>query len=95
MPIELDTKLSRNLDILHASVGRDELVMMSIASGRYYAVNAVGARVWELLATARTIKELCAEICDEFDVDPATCQVALTNLANDLVDNGVVHASTE
>ena len=49
MSIGLGTKLSRNSDILHAPVGSEEAVMMSIDAGRYYGVNAVGARIWELL----------------------------------------------
>jgi hypothetical protein len=91
--IGLGTKLSRNSDILHAPVGSEEAVMMSIDAGRYYGVNAVGARIWELLETPCTVEQLCARICDEFDVDGHTCEVAVLKFVDDLVDNGVVHAS--
>jgi hypothetical protein len=90
--VELNTKLSRNTDILHAPVGT-EAVMMSIEAGRYYGVNAVGARIWELLETPHTVEQLCALICDEFDVDAHTCEAAVLEFTRDLIDNGVVHAS--
>ena len=91
--IGLSSTLNRNADILHAPVGSEELVMMSIEAGRYYGVNAVGARIWELLETPQTIQQLCTQICAEFDVDAQTCQTAILDFARDLIENGVVHAS--
>ena len=93
MSIKVGVVLSRNPDLLHAAVGAEEAVMMSIEAGRYYGVNAVGARIWELLETPQTIQQLCTQICAEFDVDAQTCQTAILNFARDLIENGVVHAS--
>ena len=91
MSIRLDTALSRNDDILHAAVGSDEAVMMSVTAGRYYGLNAVASRIWELLETPKTIAQLCAQICEEFEVDAQTCEVEVLKFVQDLVDNGVVH----
>jgi len=93
MSIGLDTTLSRNGAILHASVGTKEAVMMSVATGRYYGVNAVGARIWELLETPKTIAQLCAQICEEFEVDMQDCQAAVLEFTGDLINDGIVHAS--
>lgn len=89
----LHTLLSRNADILHAPVGTEEAVMMSIEAGRYYGLNAVGARIWELLEKPQTIQQLCAQISTEFDVDAQTCQIAVEEFTRDLIDNGIVHAT--
>ena len=91
MSIGLDTILSRNDDILHASVGSEEAVMMSVTAGRYYGLNAVASRIWELLETPKTIAELCAQICEEFEVDAQTCEAEVLKFVQDLIDNGVVH----
>ena len=93
MIVEMGTALSRNRDILFAPIGAEEAVMMSIEAGRYYGVNAVGARIWELLETPRTIEQLCTQLCDEFDVDAQTCEVAVVEFTRKLIDNGIVHAS--
>ena len=93
MAITLDTLLSRNSDILHAPVGTEEAVMMSVEAGRYYGLNAVARRVWELLETPKTIAQLCRQLCEEFEVDPQTCETDVLKFAGDLVDNDVVHAS--
>jgi Coenzyme PQQ synthesis protein D (PqqD) len=91
MSIALDTKLSRNDDILHAPVGSDEVVMMSVAAGRYYGLNTVASRIWELLETPKTIAQVCAQICDEFEVDAQTCEAEVLKFVQDLVDNEIVH----
>jgi hypothetical protein len=91
MSIGLDTTLSRNGDILHASVGMEETVMMSVTAGRYYGLNAVAARIWELLETQRTIAQLCAQICEEFEVDAQTCEAEVLKFVQDLINNGLVH----
>ena len=93
MSLGLDTVLRRNGEILHASVSTEEAVMMSVAAGKYYGLNAVGARIWELLETPQSIAQLCAQIEDEFDVDATTCETTVLKFAGDLVDNGIVDAS--
>jgi hypothetical protein len=93
MTIGLDTTLNRNGDILHAQVGTEEAVMMSIEAGRYYGLNAVARRVWELLEDPQTIAQLCARICTEFEVDAKTCEADVLKFVNELIANGIVHES--
>jgi hypothetical protein len=91
MSVGLDTKLSRNDEILHASVGSEEVVMMSVPAGRYYGLNAVASRIWELLETPKTIAQVCAQISEEFEVDAQTCEAEVLKFVQDLLDNGIVH----
>jgi hypothetical protein len=93
MSVTRGTTLSRNGEILYAAVGTEEAVMMSVAAGEYYGLNAVAARIWELLARPMTVAQLCTQICAEFDVDAQTCEAAVTRFAGELIDNGIVHAS--
>ena len=94
MSIGLDTTLRRNGDILYAPVGTEEAVMMSVTAGRYYGLNAVASRIWELLETPKTIAQLCAQICEEFEVDAQTCEAEVLKFVEDLIVNGVVHEAT-
>ena len=91
MSIGLDTTLSRKGDILHAPVGAEETVMMNVTAGRYHGLNAAASRIWELLETPKTIAQICAQICEEFEVDAQTCEATVLKFAQDLVDNGLVH----
>ncbi|HEX7695226.1 MAG TPA: PqqD family peptide modification chaperone [Sphingomonas sp.] len=65
--------IHRDGDWLAARVG-DELVMMSAAKGNYIGLSGVGARIWELLETPRTIESLCEALIAEYDVDAVTCR---------------------
>jgi Coenzyme PQQ synthesis protein D (PqqD) len=90
--IVLETTLTRDGEILHASVSTKEMVMLSISTGRYYGLNSVGMRIWELLETPMTVNKICAQLCREFEVEPLHCETAVLKFANELVDNGIVHA---
>ena len=92
MSVTRDTTLSRNGEILYAPVGTEEAVMLSVAAGEYYGLNAVAARIWELLAQPMTVAQLCTQICAEFDVDAQTCEATVTRFADELIDNGIIHA---
>lgn len=85
--------LSRDGDILHAAVNTDELVMLSISANRYYGLNSVATRIWELLETPMTVAQICGRLCEEFEVDVQNCQTAVLKFATELVDAGVVHAA--
>ena len=59
-----------------------------------YIVNkniAVASRVWELLETPKTIAQLCAQICEEFEVDMQTCEAEVLKFVQVLIDNGIVN----
>lgn len=94
MSVALDTKLSRNEEILHAPVDARNSVMLDVASGSYFGLNAVAARIWELLAERpMTIADICSRLCEEFEVDEATCEAAVLAFAKALVDNGLADAA--
>jgi hypothetical protein len=93
MAITLDTTLSRNGDILYSPVNTEEAVMLNVPLGRYFALNAVAVRIWELLEQPMTVAQVCARICEEFEVDKQTCESAVLKFADEFLDNGIVQAS--
>jgi hypothetical protein len=66
------------------------VVMMSIVRGYYYGLDTVGKRVWELLAEARSIGQICEQLGSEFEVDPATCERDVMDFVRELVGEGLV-----
>ncbi len=66
--------------------------MMSLTEGKYYGLNAVAVRIWELLAHPMTVAQICAQVCEEFEVDPRTCEAAVVKFANEILDHGIVDA---
>lgn len=88
-----EAMLRRNGNILYAPVGSEEAVMLSVDAGKYYGLNAVAARIWELLETPQTVAQICAQICEEFEVEAPACEADIIKFVNNLLDNGIVHAA--
>jgi len=74
-------------DWLSAKVG-DELVMMSAEKGNYIGLSEVGARIWELMDTPQDVDALCAQLQDEFEVEPDVCRTEVEKFLNELVKHG-------
>lgn len=96
MPTQATVKtiLSRNEDILFAPINQDQAVMMSLESQRYYGLDAVGLRIWEILDAPRSIDEIVTQILSEFSVDQPTCQSAVLRFAQEMIDHGVARVVT-
>lgn len=73
MMISDETRLQRSEELISAPVDND-LVLLSLQNSKYYGMGPVGKRVWELAAEPRTVKAICAQLLDEFDVAPDTCR---------------------
>ncbi|HLY77904.1 MAG TPA: PqqD family peptide modification chaperone [Caulobacteraceae bacterium] len=74
---------------LAALVG-DELVMMSAESGVYLGLNEVGARIWAIIETPRTLPDICTALAAEFQTTPQACQPQVEAFLNDLATRGAV-----
>ena len=93
MSSTLDSALARNSTIIYAATGPEEMVMMSVDAGRYYGLNAVACRIWELLDTPRSASELCHRILEEFDVDATTCDAEVRRFVGELLNHGIIRES--
>ena len=88
-----ETTLRRKGDVLYAPVGSDRTVMLSVSAGSYFGLNSVGTRIWELLATPMTVADICARLCEEFEVEAEHCRTAVLQFAEEVVDKGLVYAA--
>jgi hypothetical protein len=88
-PIDPATLIVRDPDMIAAEMDGD-LVMMSIERGEYFGIGGVGTRAWELLEEPTTLVGICAAVCEEFDVDAATCRADLLGFVDELLTLGLV-----
>ncbi len=73
---------------------RDELVMMSVDTGKYIGLNEVGARIWQLLETPQSREALCAQLVREFDVSAELCRAEVDAFLDELDRNGAIDRGT-
>lgn len=70
-----------------------ETVILGLTRGRYYGLDAVGARVWRLIQTPARIADVRKTLVAEYEVDPARCEADLIQLLEKLTDAGLVEIS--
>jgi hypothetical protein len=67
-----------------------EAVLLNLETERYFGLDAVGARMWQVVMSAPTIGAAFFELVEEYDVAPDTLRSNLTDLLNHLVENGLI-----
>lgn len=68
----------------------DEKVMMDVTKGKYYALNNVGSRIWELINVPRSVNEVISKLLEEYDVDTGTCRNHVLEFTNRMYGEGLV-----
>ena len=68
----------------------DETVILGMRDGVYYGLDAVGARVWALVASPQRVSDLVEAIGREFDVAPERCERDLLALLEELSERQLV-----
>lgn len=81
--------IEKNKDI-EVTDFNNEKVMMDLDQGKYFALNDVGSRIWELTKENTTVQDIIDELLKEYDIDEETCKTEVINYIKDLVSNGVV-----
>ena len=73
-----------------------ETVVLDPVSDKYFSLEGVGPRIWELLQGQTTLAAIQATILGEYEVDEATCERDVRSLVEELVANGlVIHEPAE
>jgi hypothetical protein len=67
-----------------------ESVLLDTASERYFGLDPVGTRVWQLLAGGAGLAEVHQALLGEFDVAPERLEADLLALVDQLADAGLV-----
>ena len=64
--------------------------MLNLRSGRYYGLDPVGARIWNLIQTPRTVQEIRDILLQDYEVEPDRCEGDLVALLEKLANEGLV-----
>lgn len=89
MTLTLDTLLCQHEEALSTEL-EGRTVMMSVEHGEYFGTNELGARLWALLESPRTVSELCRTLESEYEVEPATCEADALAFLEDLLRKGLI-----
>ena len=84
-----DLRLQASSNQVSSDLG-GEVVILDLAGSKYFGLDGVGARVWELLQGGATVSELNEAVLAEYDVDPETCRRDIEALVGGLEAKGLV-----
>jgi hypothetical protein len=81
--LDLSRRIAIRPDVLARNVG-DETVILDLASGTYFGLDPVGARVWTLSQRGRSLGEICDTLVAEYDVARERLEADVARLAGEL-----------
>jgi hypothetical protein len=84
----------RSRDQLSCDLG-GETAILGLRDGRYYGLDAVGARIWELLDRPRSAPEIGAVLLEEYEVEPGRLREDVGKFLCRLEDLGLVEEKQE
>jgi len=90
--MRLSDRITIPPQVMARTVG-DETVILDLATGTYFGLDPVGARIWELLGEGKTLAEVCDRMLEEYEVAREELERDTLKLAQDLVAQGLVSLS--
>lgn len=72
----------------------DKTVLLQLASGEYYALNPVGAELWERMETPQTVRALAEHLVEQYEVTFDTALGDVLELVESLKEAGFVVVPT-
>lgn len=67
-----------------------EVAILNLEGGVYYGLDAVGARVWDLIQVPRTVGEVGDVLLAEYEVELECLRRDLVSLLQHMADEGIV-----
>lgn len=83
-----ETKLVTRSQALAVRVD-DDLVLFDAEAGKYFATSGVGADIWELIESPRSIRAICVNLMERYDVAEETCLAEVQEFVKVLVTEGL------
>ncbi len=68
----------------------NESVLLNLETEHYYGLDEVGTRMWQLLDEHGDVGVVLERLLAEYDVDEATLRRDLTNLVDELAEEGLI-----
>jgi hypothetical protein len=75
--------------VMSRQVG-DETVILDLASGMYFGLDPVGARIWQLVAEGQSLDSVITTVMSEFDVTEERLRQDVNALMDELASRGLV-----
>jgi len=69
----LDVLVTQAIGIVAADMD-GEKVMLNIDDGKYFGMDSIGSRIWELIERQHSVRDVVRLLQKDYEVDEKTCQ---------------------
>ena len=87
--MNLSDKVIIPTQVMARTVG-DETVILDLASGTYYGLNPMSARLWQLMSEGQPLAAICDTLLDEYEVTREALESDILRLTEELRAKGLV-----
>ena len=84
-PISLDTTFTPSKDAIFRDLD-GEAVILDLQSGKYFGLNGVGTRIWQLMERHGALRTVFDDLCREYDAPPDVLEHDLIALVSRLAE---------
>ena len=85
----LNRQFAPSPEIAESLVG-DETVMLHLANGTYYGLDAVGTRIWGLIKAGVAMPAICTQLAEEYGIALPTVEEDARRFVADLEAQGIL-----
>ena len=78
-------------DLVDASLGPEEIVILDAEGGQYYSLRDVGAQVWTLIQAPTQVRTIVEAISNDYDVDEAQCKADVLALLEEMREKRLIN----
>ncbi|MDF1572513.1 MAG: PqqD family peptide modification chaperone [Bacteroidales bacterium] len=73
----------------------EEIIMLNVNKGEYYALNDVASRIWEMIDTPVQVNDLLNKLIEEYEIDTQTCQQDTLRCLEDFRNKSIIIIENE
>jgi hypothetical protein len=93
--MESTTKLSITMQVVRSQNQvntnlQGDVVILNVKTGKYYGLNTVGVRIWELIENPTSVQKIHETIIEEYEVSSDQCEHDVRTLLENLFEAGLV-----
>lgn len=85
-----DVRTPRPADHVVSARQADRTILLDMHRGRYYSLDGVGGRIWEMLQSGHALPELRDRLAAEYDAPPGRIGLDVETLVEQLRAKGLV-----
>jgi hypothetical protein len=68
----------------------DEMAIMNVKQGKYFALDSIGTKIWKLIEEPRSVSDICDSMLEHFSVEREQCEQDVLTFLNELARENLI-----